>query len=175
MSHIGSKSIKILENVVLTMDLNRLHFKGPLGERLHVLPDGVACSYSSNLLTLTCIDESKIALWGLHRALISNKIFGICNGFTRILNIVGVGYRAYLTDNVLVLKVGYSHPIEYMIPDDVRISCPSSVQIVIFGVDKDRVGQIAAEIRSFKKPEPYKGKGIRYENEQLYLKEGKKR
>ena len=122
-------------------------------------------------------DESIRArsMWGTSRSLINNMVVGVSEGFERVLEIVGVGYRAAVESGVLVLQLGYSHDIHYPVPEGITIACPRPTQITISGADRQRVGQVAAEIRAFRKPEPYKGKGIRYANEWVRRKEGKKK
>ena len=117
---------------------------------------------------------SAVAMSGTSRALLNNLVIGVSDGFERRLSIVGVGYRAQLSGKVLNLSLGYSHPINFEIPDDITIETPSQTEIVVKGMDKQRVGQVAANIRAYRKPEPYKGKGVKYSDEQIVRKEAKK-
>ena len=150
---------------------------GKLGELSQQLPDEVDVKEGEGAITVSPINDSKRArsMWGLSRSLVSNMMNGVSTGFTRNLVIAGVGYRAAVDGKILNLQLGYSHDIKVAIPDDIEVKCATPTQIAISGADRQRVGQIAAEIRSFRKPEPYKGKGIRYDDERIIRKEGKKK
>jgi len=151
--------------------------KGKLGELSRTLADEVEVSREDNLIWVKPRDDGRRAraMWGLSRSLVNNMVNGVSQGFTRSLEINGVGYRAAVDGNVLNLQLGYSHDIEYPMPEGIKIECEKPTQIVVSGIDRQRVGQVAAEIRNFRKPEPYKGKGIRYVGEWVRRKEGKKK
>jgi large subunit ribosomal protein L6 len=175
MSRIGKNPIPIPSGVTVTVEGNESVVKGPKGELRQHVPTGLNYELSDGQLTITRPDESKDmrARHGLVRALIANQVKGVTDGWTKTLQIEGVGYRAQVKGKVLDLQLQYSHPLEYPIPAGITIECPEPTRIVVSGVDKQQVGQVAAEIRAFRKPEPYKGKGIRYEGEQIVRKAGK--
>ncbi|PID80918.1 50S ribosomal protein L6 [bacterium DOLZORAL124_64_63] len=175
MSRIGNNPISLPAGVTVTVDGNTSVVKGPKGEHTQHIPTGLSYEQSDGVLTITRPDDSKTskARHGLVRALIANQVKGVTEGFTKSLEIQGVGYRAQVKGKVLDLQLQFSHPLEYPIPADVTIECPDATHINVSGIDKQRVGQIAAEIRAFRKPEPYKGKGIRYVGEQIVRKAGK--
>jgi len=175
MSRIGKNPIPIPAGVTVKIDGNTSTVKGPKGEHKQHIPSGLLFEEKDGMLTVNRSDESKpmIAKHGLVRALIANRVTGVTEGFAKKLEIIGVGYRAAVKGKVLDLQLQFSHPVEYPIPDDISINCPDNTHIEVSGVDKQRVGQVAAEIRAYRKPEPYKGKGIRYEGEQVVRKAGK--
>jgi len=175
MSRIGNNPIPLPSGVTVTVDGDTSVVKGPKGEHRQHIPEGLGFETKDGKLHITRPDESKTmkARHGLVRALIANQVTGVTAGFQKKLEIVGVGYRAAVKGKVLDLQLQFSHPVEYPIPADVQISCPDQTHIVVEGIDKQRVGQIAAEIRAYRKPEPYKGKGIRYEGEEIVRKAGK--
>ena len=175
MSRIGNNPIPLPSGVTVTVDGDTSVVKGPKGEHTQHIPAGLGFETREGKLHITRPDESKTmkARHGLVRALIANQVTGVTAGFQKKLEIVGVGYRAAVKGQVLDLQLQFSHPVEYPIPADVKISCPDQTHIVVEGIDKQRVGQIAAEIRAYRKPEPYKGKGIRYEGEEIVRKAGK--
>ncbi|MEM7023383.1 MAG: 50S ribosomal protein L6 [Pseudomonadota bacterium] len=177
MSRIGKHPVGIPDGVKVTLDGQHLSVSGKLGELSRALPDEVDVSQDNGAITVSPRGEGKRAraMWGLSRTLVANMIEGVANGFTRKLVISGVGYRAAMDGKILNLQLGFSHDIKYAIPNDISVQCESPTAISISGADRQRVGQIAAEIRSFRKPEPYKGKGIRYEDERIIRKEGKKK
>jgi large subunit ribosomal protein L6 len=151
--------------------------KGRLGALSLAVSSEVTATIADGAVTIAPNSESKRAraMWGTTRALVSNMVTGVATGFTRNLEINGVGYRAAVQGSTLNLQLGYSHDIPYPIPQDVRITCERPTAITITGADRQRVGQIAAEIRAFRPPEPYKGKGVKYSNETVRRKEGKKK
>jgi large subunit ribosomal protein L6 len=151
--------------------------KGRLGTLSLAVSGEVTATIADDAVTITPNDESKRAraMWGTTRALVNNMVTGVASGFTRNLEINGVGYRAAVQGSTLNLQLGYSHDIPYPIPQDVRITCERPTAITITGADRQRVGQIAAEIRAFRPPEPYKGKGVKYSHETVRRKEGKKK
>jgi large subunit ribosomal protein L6 len=175
MSRIGKNPIPLPKGVSVAIDGTTSVVKGPKGEHRQHIPEGMAFEEKDDTLVITRPDESKTmrARHGLVRALVANQVTGVTQGFSKKLEIVGVGYRAQVKGKVLDLQLQFSHPVEYPIPDDITITCPDATHIVVEGVDKQRVGQVAAEIRAYRKPEPYKGKGIRYEGEQIVRKAGK--
>lgn len=175
MSRIGRLPITIPDNVEVTVDGNRVTVKGPLGvlykefhPRMRIVKDG-------NVIRVERMSDSKLdkSLHGLTRTLINNMIIGTTQGYSKTLDIVGVGYRAEVKGDKLIMSLGFSHPVEYKIPEGIKIECPIPTRIVVKGIDKEKVGQVAAEIRAIKPPEPYKGKGIRYEGEEIRRKAGK--
>jgi large subunit ribosomal protein L6 len=175
MSRIGRKPIPIPAGVTVKIDGGVSTVKGPKGELVQHVPDGLAYEEKDGALHVTRPDDSKTmkARHGLVRALIANQVTGVTEGFTRTLLIEGVGYRAQVKGKVLDLQLQYSHPVEYPIPAGISIDCPQPTTIEVSGIDKQRVGQVAAEIRAYRKPEPYKGKGIRYADEVIRKKAGK--
>lgn len=178
MSRTGKKPVSVPQGVSVAIDGQNLSAKGPKGELSIVLVEEVIAQMGDDgAVTVTPRDESKRsrAMWGLSRTLVSNMVEGVSAGFKKTLEINGVGYRAAMQGNVLQLQLGYSHDVKYDMPEGIVIETPRPVEITITGIDKQRVGQVAAEIRDFRPPEPYKGKGIRYANEVIFRKEGKKK
>ncbi len=175
MSRIGKMPITLINQA--TIEISDLHVKvsGPKGTLEQRLTDQVRLTEKGGLVTVTRIDDSKRAKaqHGLYRMLVNNMVEGVTKGFTRKLEIAGVGYRAELKNDLLALTLGYSHMIYFKAPDEVKIEVPDQVTILVSGIDKSIVGQVAAKIRSFRKPEPYRGKGIKYEGEVIRRKEGK--
>jgi large subunit ribosomal protein L6 len=174
MSRIGLKPITIPENVTVSSEPTVLRIKGPLGELEVPVYKDIQVTVSDKTLKVARLTDSKIArsLHGLERALIANAVSGVTKGFEKRLEILGIGYRAEIAGDDLKLFLGFSHPVNYKAPEGIKITVEKN-QIVIFGIDKQKVGQVAAEIRALKKPEPYKGKGIRYVGEVVYIKPGK--
>lgn len=177
MSRIGKHAVSVPSGVEVAVAGQQVTVKGALGELSHVLTDEVEVTRDGDDVWVKprAEDTRSRAMWGMSRTVVNNMVLGVSEGFTRTLEINGVGYRAAVDGKFLNLQLGYSHDIKLAIPDDVEIKCPRPTAITIKGADKQRVGQIAAEIRSLRKPEPYKGKGIRYENEYVRRKEGKKK
>lgn len=176
MSRIGKLPVPIPEKVSVELqDNNFMTVKGPKGELKRQLHPAMKIEIKDNQVVVTRPDDSKFnrSLHGLTRQLIANMIEGVSNGFSKKLQIIGVGYRAEMKGKKLVLALGYSHPIVFSAPDIIKIETPSPTEIVISGINKELVGLVAAKIRSFRKPEPYKGKGIRYEGEYVRHKAGK--
>ncbi|MGH8658154.1 MAG: 50S ribosomal protein L6 [Gammaproteobacteria bacterium] len=176
MSRIAKKPIKLLEGVEVTLVGDAVTVRGKLGSLTHNLHALIGVEHEEGTIKVKARDESKKAnaLAGTSRELIENMVTGVSQGFERKLEIIGVGYRAQIQGKALNLSLGYSHPVEFSIPEEVRIETPSQTEIVIKGIDKQKVGQVAADIRAFRRPEPYKGKGIRYANEIVRRKEAKK-
>ncbi|MBB5174971.1 50S ribosomal protein L6 [Texcoconibacillus texcoconensis] len=175
MSRIGVKPIEVPSNVEIAFDGNSVTVKGPKGELSRTLHPDMIIKQEENVITIERPSDHKEhrALHGTTRSVLNNMIQGVTNGFERKLELVGVGYRAQKTGNKLVLNVGYSHPVEFETEGDLEVEVPSNTSIVIRGIDKERVGAFASNVRSVRTPEPYKGKGIRYEGEYVRQKEGK--
>jgi large subunit ribosomal protein L6 len=174
-SRIGKKPIEIPKGVTITKNGSSVKVKGPKGELESKVHPNINVEIKDNELIVTRPDDTKQnkALHGLTRALIQNMVDGVLNVFTKTLDIVGVGYRAELKGKNLLLNIGFSHPIYFVPPDGVVLQTPAQTQIVVSGIDKQLVGMVAAKIRSIRKPEPYKGKGIKYSDEQIQRKAGK--
>ena len=177
MSRIGKHPVPVLNGVEVELSAQTLTARGSLGTLRLVVSNEVTASIADGAVVIVPKNETKRAraMWGTTRALVNNMITGVSQGFSKSLEINGVGYRAAVQGNALNLQLGYSHDIAYPIPNDVRISCERPTLITVSGADSQRVGQIAAEIRAFRPPEPYKGKGIKYANEVVRRKEGKKK
>jgi len=177
MSRIGKHPVAIPNGVTVNLAGQVLTAKGGLGQLSLNVTGDVTATIADGAVTIAPKDESQRAraMWGTTRALVNNMITGVSTGFTKNLDINGVGYRAAVQGSNLTLQLGYSHDVVFPIPQDVRINCERPTTIAITGADRQRVGQIAAEIRSFRPPEPYKGKGIKYRDEVVRRKEGKKK
>ena len=177
MSRIGRLPVAVPSGVDVTIDGQAVTVKGPKGELKHVLADAMVAKLENGGIDIAMREDTKEAraLWGMSRTLVANLIAGVTEGFTKKLEITGVGYRAAVQGQNLQLQLGYSHDIAYPIPQGIQIVCPKPTEIVITGIDKQKVGQVAAEIRRFRPPEPYKGKGIKYAGEFILRKEGKKK
>ncbi len=175
MSRVGKSPIVIPAGVTVTVDGNTVHVKGSKGELATTVGLGIGVSVEENILKVTRTSETKPvrSLHGTTRANIANMVAGVSEGFFRNLDIIGVGYSAELRGKSLVLKLGYSHPVEFDAPEGIEIEVPAPTRIVVRGVDRQQVGQTAAEIRALRPPEPYKGKGIRYHDEYVRRKAGK--
>ncbi|MFP4562404.1 MAG: 50S ribosomal protein L6 [Spirochaetia bacterium] len=175
MSRIGKMPVQIPDGIKVEYKPGSITVEGPKGKLSQdVLPE-VSIDVKDGVAEVTRKNESKRAkaLHGLYRKLLSNMVTGVTTGFTKNLVINGVGYRAEVQDKILVLNLGYSNPIEFQIPDDLNISCEGNNKIIVTGIDRQRVGQVSADIRSLRPPEPYKGKGIKYEDEMIRRKIGK--
>lgn len=177
MSRIGKNPVTVPDGIEIQIVDQLVRAKGKLGELSITLPREVAISQEDNLIWVKPREESKRAdsMWGTSQALLTNLVAGVSEGFSKTLDITGVGYRASVQGKSLNLQLGYSHDINYPIPEGIEIKCENQTTIAVSGADKQVVGQVAAEIRAFRKPEPYKGKGIRYRDEQVLRKEGKKK
>jgi large subunit ribosomal protein L6 len=177
MSRIGKHPVPIPSGVEVQLSGQMLTTKGKLGSLSLAVSNEVTASLSDAAVTIAPKSASKQsrAMWGTTRALVNNMVTGVSTGFSKNLEIVGVGYRATVQGNTLNLQLGYSHDIPFAIPEDVRITCERPTVITVSGADRQRVGQVAAEIRSYRPPEPYKGKGIKYADEIVRRKEGKKK
>jgi len=174
-SRIGKKPIIIPGGVTVTQDKNSIKIKGPKGELIRNLHSNMKVEISGNEVHVLRPDDSKVnkSLHGLTRALIQNMVQGVNETYKKSLEIVGVGYKAELKGKNILLNMGYSHPIYFVPPDGIMLEVPVQTQINISGIDKELVGLVAAKIRSFRKPEPYKGKGIKYSDERIIRKAGK--
>ena len=177
MSRIAKYPVVIPEKVEVTVGQSELTVKGPLGTLTQSIGTQVVVKRDGDKVTFAAADESKQsnAMSGTMRNLVANMVLGVKQGFERRLQLVGVGYRAQAQGNKVNLTLGFSHPIVYPLPDGVKAETPTQTEIVIKGVDRQKVGQVAAEIRAYKPPEPYKGKGVRYLGEVVALKETKKK
>lgn len=176
MSRIGKKPINIPDGVELKLENNQVFVKGPKGQLSYTLPDGISLTMENKVVTLTrkSDDKRQRALHGLARSLIANMITGVSTGFTRVLQIHGVGYRAQLSGDKLIINIGYSHPVEFKLPEGIKATVDDKqTTITLYGIDKQLLGQVAANIRAIRPPDAYKGKGIRYADEVLKLKPGK--
>jgi large subunit ribosomal protein L6 len=177
MSRVGKHPVIIPAGVEVAVSGHTVTAKGKLGQLATTLIDDVVISHEGGQLLVRPRDDSDRArrMWGTGRTLIANLVAGVDKGFSRKLDIVGVGYRAQVQGRTLVLQLGYSHEIRYAIPDGIKIECPDPTHITIHGADKQRVGQVAADIRGFRPVEPFMGYGIKYDNEFVLRKEGKKK
>jgi large subunit ribosomal protein L6 len=178
MSRIAKSPITVPKDVTVNLDAQQLTVNSKRGELSHTIHSSVRVNMDKDVLTFTPTDNSAEAdaFAGTTRALVNNMIIGLSRGFERKLTLVGVGYRAQLKDSKLLsLSLGYSHPVEYPIPEGITIESPSQTEVIVKGADKQLVGQVAANIRSFRPPEPYKGKGVRYADEVIIMKEAKKK
>lgn len=176
MSRVGKKPIEVPADVTVTIgDNNEVTVKGPKGELTRKFNKDIAIVLEDNVVTLSRPSESKDhrTIHGTTRALLANMVLGTSKGFERTLELVGVGYRAQLQGQKLVLNVGYSHPVEFTPEEGLSVEVPANTRVIVKGIDKERVGALASNIRQVRPPEPYKGKGIRYEGEKVRRKEGK--
>ena len=177
MSRIGKKPVAVPEGVTASVDGQTVKVKGPKGELAFVAGDRVSVAMKDDAILVEPRGETKEARaeWGMSRTRIANLMQGVTKGYERRLEITGVGYRAAVQGQKLDLALGYSHDISYRIPAGIKIECPKPTEIVISGIDRQQVGQVAAEIRDYRPPEPYKGKGVKYSDEYIFRKEGKKK
>lgn len=177
MSRVGKNPVSVPENVEVTLSASEVLVKGPLGTLRHHLVSDIAVEREGGNLLIKASNDSKQAnaMSGTMRALLANMVHGVTKGFEKKLLLVGVGYRAQAAGEVLNLTLGFSHPVAHKMPDGVKAETPSQTEILIKGIDKQQVGQVAAEIRAYRRPEPYKGKGVRYANEIIVMKETKKK
>ena len=177
MSRIGKQPVELPDGVQADITGQTISIKGPKGVRSFDASDDIELSVSDSKISVKPRGNSKRARqqWGMSRTQVANLVTGVTDGFKKELEINGVGYRALVQGNILKLSLGFSHDIDLKIPSDVKITCAKPTEIVIEGIDQQVVGQVAAEIRNWRKPEPYKGKGIRYKGEYIFAKEGKKK
>ena len=177
MSRIGKKPVPVPAGVTASIGERALSVKGPKGVMSMPMSDDISYTIEESQIAVMPANETKRAraFWGMQRTLVSNLVVGVSDGFTKVLEITGVGYRASVQGSNLKLQLGYSHDVDFAIPEGITIKTPDQTTVEITGSDKQRVGQVAAEIRRWRKPEPYKGKGIKYRGEKIFRKEGKKK
>ena len=176
MSRVAKNPIHILDNVDLSINENIVSVKGSKGVLEFNIPQSISLEIKENIINVKYdeADQASVALAGTTRSLINNMIIGVTNGFEKKLELIGVGYRAKASGKLLELTLGFSHPVKYQLPEEVEVETPSQTEIVLKSHNKQLLGQAAAEIRAFRPPEPYKGKGVRYADEQVKRKEAKK-
>ncbi len=177
MSRIGKQPVEAPKGVEIKLDGNTVTVKGPKGQRTFTAPDDVVVAMNDGAVTVNPANDTQRArqMWGMSRTQIENCVKGVNEGFIRKLEIQGVGYRAQAQGKTLKLSLGYSHDIDFAIPEGIEVKTPKPTEIEVSGIDQQQVGQVAANIREWRKPEPYKGKGIRYADEYIFRKEGKKK
>ena len=177
MSRIGKKPVELPSGVSASVSGQTIEVKGPKGTRSFTATDDVTITVDGNVVKVDPRGKSKRARqqWGMSRTMVANLVAGVTTGFKKELEIQGVGYRAQVQGNTLKLNLGLSHDVDYVAPEGVTVTAPKQTEIVVEGLDQQQVGQVAAEIRAWRAPEPYKGKGIRYKNEYIFRKEGKKK
>lgn len=175
MSRIAKQPVEIPKGVDVKLQGQHLAMKGPVGEMSMDIHRDVSVKQKDNRISVVLDKTGDSAMAGTMRALINNLVTGVSKGFERKLELVGVGYRAQARGKVLNLTLGFSHPIEYPVPEGITVETPSQTEVIVRGTDKQKVGQVAAEIRAFRKPEPYKGKGVKYADERVVRKEAKKK
>ncbi|UVO49749.1 50S ribosomal protein L6 [Sphingomonas sp. SUN019] len=177
MSRIGKKPVTVPSGVTATIEGKQLNVKGPKGVLTLVLRDEIKYTLEDGGISVQPANETKQAraFWGMQRTMVQNLVTGVSDGFTKKLLITGVGYRAAAQGRNLKLQLGYSHDVNIAVPEDLEVKTPDATTVEISGADKQKVGQLAAEIRRWRKPEPYKGKGIKYDGEYIFRKEGKKK
>ena len=174
MSRVAKNPIKLPAGVDINISGSQLNVKGPKGNLALVLHAGVSLDENDGEYMVKSDGDKNLAMAGTFRALVNNMVTGVSTGFQKKLQLVGVGYRAQLQGKKLNLALGFSHPVEYIAPEGITIETPTQTEIIVSGCDKQKVGQVAAEIRSYRPPEPYKGKGVRYADERVVRKEAKK-
>jgi len=177
MSRIGKRPVPLPKGVTATISGQTIEVKGPKGARSFTATDDVDLKLADDRVTVTPRGTSKRARqqWGMTRSVVENLVTGVTEGFKKELEITGVGYRAAVQGRVLKLSLGYSHDVDYEIPEGIAVVCAKPTEIEITGIDEQRVGQVAAEIRAWRRPEPFKGKGVKYKGEYIFRKEGKKK
>src|ERR1041384_5387318 len=177
MSRIGKKPVSVPGGVTAAVTGQEVKVKGPKGELKHVLVDDIIAKLDKGGIEIAMREDTQNAraMWGMSRTLVANLVAGVTEGFTKKLKITGVGCRAAVQGSNVQLQLGYSHDVTYPIPQGIQVVCPKPTEIVITGIDKQKVGQVAAELRQYRPPEPYKGKGVRYAGEYIHRKEGKKK
>lgn len=177
MSRIGKKAIEIPSGVTVELDGQHVSVKGPKGEMALTLVDEVEARREEDTISVVPRgdDKKSRSMWGMQRSRVANLVEGVSQGFTKKLEISGVGYRALLKGQTLQLQLGLSHDVNFPIPEGIDIQVPDPTTVIVHGADKQQVGQVAAKIREYRKPEPYKGKGVKYEGEYIFRKEGKKK
>ncbi|HEX7028548.1 MAG TPA: 50S ribosomal protein L6 [Gammaproteobacteria bacterium] len=175
MSRVANKPVSIPKGVEVSLNGRQVSVKGPKGTMQIDIHPTVSVEQVDGVVKIQAANDDARAMAGTTRALLNNLVVGVSRGFEKKLSLVGVGYRAQAQGNKLNLTLGFSHPIEYPVPQGIKIETPSQTEIVVTGTDKQKVGQVAADIRAFRPPEPYKGKGVRYTDEQILRKEAKKK
>ncbi|MCE8510066.1 50S ribosomal protein L6 [Ruegeria pomeroyi] len=177
MSRIGKKPVELPSGVSASVSGQTIEVKGPKGARSFTATDDVTITVDGNVVSVTPRGMSKRARqqWGMSRTMVANLVAGVTEGFKKELEITGVGYRANAQGNTLKLNLGYSHDVDFAVPAGVTVSTPKQTEIVVEGIDQQQVGEVAAKIREWRSPEPYKGKGIRYKGEFIFRKDGKKK
>lgn len=177
MSRIGNRPVAVPKGVTITVNGQEVKAKGPKGELSVSLAERIAVKHEDDALVVTPREETNEAraLWGLSRTLVQNVVTGVSSGYSQALEISGVGFRAQVQGKTLQLQLGYSHDVSYPIPPGIEIKCEKPTALTVSGIDKQKVGQVAAEIRAYRPPEPYKGKGVKYAEERIFRKEGKKK
>ena len=177
MSRIGKRPVELPSGVTATVSGQTVEVKGPKGTRSFTATDDVSITLEDNIIKVDPRGKSKRARqqWGMSRTQVQNLVIGVTDGFKKELEISGVGYRAQMQGNILKLNLGYSHDVDFIAPDGVTITAPKQTEIVVEGIDQQQVGEVAANIRKWRAPEPYKGKGIKYKDEYIFRKEGKKK
>ena len=177
MSRIGKKAVSVPSGVTANVNGQTVSVKGPKGELKTILNEQVLVKMGEDGIKVDPINETKLARssWGMSRTLVANMMKGVTDGYSKTLEITGVGYRAALNGKVLQLNLGYSHEVNYAVPAGIEVKVTKPTEIVISGINKQQVGQVAAEIREYREPEPYKGKGVKYAGEYIHRKEGKKK
>ena len=174
MSRIGNRKIEVPEGVTVKIENDIVTVTGPKGSLSQKMLKGISLEQEGNTITLTRVNDAAKAMHGTMNALLHNMILGVTKGYEKGLEIIGVGYRFNVAGNKLTINAGYSHPVVMDVPEGLTVEAPSNTEIVIKGIDKVLVGEFAANVRKVRKPEPYKGKGIRYKDEHIQRKEGKK-
>ena len=177
MSRVGKKPVQLPDGIEADIVANQITIKGQKGQLNQTFPESVKLEKEDDKILISPLNDTKNAkaAWGMTRTIINNMVLGVSIGFNRNLEINGVGYRASIEANILTLQLGFSHDIKLAIPEDLEVKCVKPTEISISGINKQRVGQFASEIRRLRKPEPYKGKGIKYQEEVIRRKEGKKK
>jgi len=177
MSRVAKNAVVVPAGVEVSLAATSITIKGPQGSLVQALPGNVAVTHADGKLQVAVASDSQEAhaMSGTMRALLANMVSGVSKGFEKKLTLVGVGYRAQAQGDKLALSLGFSHPVEHVMPEGVKVETPSQTEVIIKGADKQKVGQVAADVRGYRPPEPYKGKGIRYANEVVVLKETKKK
>jgi large subunit ribosomal protein L6 len=177
MSRIGREPVSIPANVEVILSSSEVSIKGPLGKLQRDLNSDVIIERDGDTLLVKVANDSRQAnaMSGTMRSLLANMVQGVTSGFEKKLSLVGVGFRAQATNEILNLTLGFSHPIIHKMPEGVKVETPTQTEVLIKGIDKQKVGQVAAEVRAYRKPEPYKGKGVRYTDEVIIMKEAKKK
>lgn len=175
MSRIANKPIDIPAGAEVSISGQTVNVKGPKGNTSYDVHKAVEIIQDGNQLKVSARDDQSVAMAGTMRSLVNNMVVGVSQGFEKKLELVGVGYRAQAQGNTLNLTLGFSHPVNYAVPEGITIETPSQTEIFVKGIDKQKVGQVSAEIRAYRPPEPYKGKGVRYADEYVVRKEAKKK